>query len=1336
MPSQLILTTIVKFVFRRKSSARSRKEVEHNLLVLSRVQRVQTLLKAKLLKIVHKTRDQYMNNSGCPSQENNLNREGEDVPDNNGPSDPSNSSSSESDDSGEAGGPNGDCDHSDESGSDSSGESEPSNGGESDISGSINNSDGTNSDDPDPSDDDGVNLIDNDIGRNQYVLEFLKNWSLYGVTAVKVDELLSGLKRMFPILPKTTRTLLNTPSTSNIEQMGSGLFWYKGIQASLVQRLTPEYVQTHHEIQIDIGIDGVQLFKAAFDEFYPILGSLKDSDGEPFIIGVWCGKGSPPLEDFLDKFHLEIIQYQEAGLNYNGRMYPFRIRHFICDALARQLVKSITSHNDFHGCEKCTVRGIRYRQRTVFLNLDAALRSDNDFLNRRDELHHTGDIEVATPLERANIRMVSMFRLDPLHLVDIGVFKRWMKFLLGKYKGFPAKISGVEQLHISQAMVENIAPYIPKEFSRHLRPLSYFVKYTATEFRRMLRYDGLVIFRDLHPDIYYNYLLLFCGIYIFSDHELIGRLGNVGNQCLRRFIAHATQVISPAFVVYNVHNLVHIFDECTNHGTLDEISSYKYENYLGVMKRYLRSSYLPLQQLYKRDQERHGRLIRNKKSIADDEIILSGPHNDWNVEEQYSKLEVQGYTLARDQRNNCYLTVSGDICALFAVIEWPNGGVDIVPTKWLNNAQNTVKYPEKGVAPPQLVRSLAAAKSDWASKPIIFHHSYDSFASARKASKILERDGEVGSNVETDYSQPRIRKKNKRYATTESDEEADEDGSTLMLKKGCKKTAKQKKEDKNESEVREQVAKLVRQANLSKSVKSLSDKKSQPKVVKVVKTKSKKGPASSNSSPVLNSSCADLPSQFVTSSNTMLKQMVVKITPKNGPATSNSSPVLNLSYADLQSQLESSSNQMSKPMMVQITPKKGPVTSNSSVVPNAFADLNQLESSSTQISKPMMMKISQQNASAASDALQTQLVCSTASSEGRAPPNLGTVIYSSCTDLQRSLECSTNQILSNPMVKIISQDGLAISNNSVPNSSNADLLSQLQNNCVEQLNVPTSTPSMSPFMEETLDLNGIEDQLQVSDSENFVESQNKDSCETVFDNETGDLASSGGTNSPEQGSKISKKILKSKKKKSEKTSKNQFILALNIAQENSHKIDELKGMLRRIINKLFPEEATVRRPPNCPKLPLSNHEQLGQFEIYLDDDENFGEMVHHLFGKVKHTTNEHDCVYRALETLFEPKLCASISWKVTRGKKFPFFNTKCVELIQCLATKIWDEATDLNEVTSCIKRYFVISVNKSRKQTSEQEDSSGNNSNEGSDQDSDGDSEGQSEEDSGDSTDN
>ncbi|XP_052132854.1 uncharacterized protein LOC127752184, partial [Frankliniella occidentalis] len=149
----------------------------------------------------------------------------------------------------------------------------------------------------------------------------------------------------------------------------------------------------------------------------------------------------------------------------------------------------------------------------------------------------------------------------------------------------------------------------------------------------------------------------------------------------------------------------------------------------------------------------------------------------------------------------------------------------------------------------------------------------------------------------------------------------------------------------------------------------------------------------------------------------------------------------------------------------------------------------------------------------------------------------------------------------------------------------------------------------------------------------------------------------------ESGSAENHKVLKSKKKKSMRIKKRKFTTALNVMQEHSFKLDQVQGMLRRILGKMFPEEV-VRKPAGMPNIPLKDHDEFQQMEEYLRDDENFDALVNHLFGNVKYADNERNCVYISLDKLFTPELCATISWKGTKGEKYPFFNTKCLELLQ------------------------------------------------------------------------
>lgn len=73
----------------------------------------------------------------------------------------------------------------------------------------------------------------------------------------------------------------------NIKEVGEGLMWYKSIKLNLHEILTNDYLQNNNnQIIIDINIDGVQLYKSADDQFWPILGCL-NGDKFPFIIGIW-----------------------------------------------------------------------------------------------------------------------------------------------------------------------------------------------------------------------------------------------------------------------------------------------------------------------------------------------------------------------------------------------------------------------------------------------------------------------------------------------------------------------------------------------------------------------------------------------------------------------------------------------------------------------------------------------------------------------------------------------------------------------------------------------------------------------------------------------------------------------------------------------------------------------------------------------------------------------------------------------------------------------------------------------------------------------------------------
>ncbi|KAK3918596.1 Halomucin [Frankliniella fusca] len=533
-----------------------------------------------------------------------------------------------------------------------------------------------------------------DIGeadRNLNLLENLRSWARHGVSINKVDEMLSILQPHHPFLPKTCRTLLQTPSSGPIQALAGGRFWYKGIMANLRTRVTLEYLQKYNnEIIIDVNMDGIPLHSSNSTHFFPILGCLQ-GEIEPFIIAIWHGFSSKPndvtlfLRDYIEEARILL----RDGCALFGNNYNFRIRNYILDRDARSFVKCCVGHNSLHACEKCDVLGVYYRRRTTFTSVEFNLRSDDSFRNREDPLHHQ---QIRSPLEDIGTGMVSQFRLDPLHLIWLGVFKRWLRFIFTERGNF--RITD-EELEIMCDSLFEIMPVTPSEFARRPRALKRDGnKLKGTELRRLVLYDGLKVFKHLDENIFLNFLLLHSSVYILSSPHLREFL-DVANDLIQEFVSHSRRVFGRMFVVYNVHSLRHIVKECEDHGTLQEFDAFKYENYLGVMKRLLRSGYMSLQQVFNRDSERNGHLTL-EEPVNDDNIVLSGVHVREGGElvdgVQYTKLQFRRITLALNERDSYFMTSDSEIVSLSNIVQQHDGNIVFIGRKF-NRKENAYEFP-------------------------------------------------------------------------------------------------------------------------------------------------------------------------------------------------------------------------------------------------------------------------------------------------------------------------------------------------------------------------------------------------------------------------------------------------------------------------------------------------------------------------------------------------------------------------------------------------------------------------------------------------------------------
>lgn len=174
-----------------------------------------------------------------------------------------------------------------------------------------------------------------------------------GIPRDSMDNLLH-LLRTRSNLPKSTKTLLHTPSTKiSPKPIQNGAYLHFGIEKMLIES-EYRYLRETSEIVLQIGFDGVPLYKSSGSELWPLLGKHIGCKGAPIIlIGLYSGVGKPGcvnsfFEDFIEE--TERLQRHGVCVTADRLKKPFSIINFIADTPARSFGAGRHGHTCAHGC--------------------------------------------------------------------------------------------------------------------------------------------------------------------------------------------------------------------------------------------------------------------------------------------------------------------------------------------------------------------------------------------------------------------------------------------------------------------------------------------------------------------------------------------------------------------------------------------------------------------------------------------------------------------------------------------------------------------------------------------------------------------------------------------------------------------------------------------------------------------------------------------------------------------------------------------------------------------------------------------------------------------------
>lgn len=498
--------------------------------------------------------------------------------------------------------------------------------------------------------------IQENINKTSEFSNWLCSWALkHNITHTALSELLSKLHTCdYADLPKDARTLLNTPRNSIVEIWAENeSFFHYGLKKSIIEQLKRaciKFIMENKVIMIDLNIDGLPISKSSKSQIWPILGKIYgDKAFIPFVISAYHGHSKPSsIDKFLTPFCQEYNILRNTGLIFNEKKYTIQIRSVICDSPARAFVTCTKSHNGYFGCGKCMQEGTYSNRHMLFLESTAPLRTDENFKNRIQEDHHTG----VSAFESIQLPMVSRFPLDYMHLVCLGVTKKLLLLWLSGYQ--TSRLSGRKIAQLSEMLIA-LSKWVPKEFARKPRSLDELSRWKATELREFLLYLGPIVLQNILPeDNLLHFNALHCAIRILCNPMDCFRNNQYSRDLLIQFVEIFKQLYGNDTIIYNVHNLLHINKDVLMFGPLDNFSAFPFENYMQLIKKLLRKTDKPLQQLYKRISENSNKAFQdcNKYSTPTLKKKCSKvpPMNCTNA---YRTIQFNNFMLTNKKPNNC-----------------------------------------------------------------------------------------------------------------------------------------------------------------------------------------------------------------------------------------------------------------------------------------------------------------------------------------------------------------------------------------------------------------------------------------------------------------------------------------------------------------------------------------------------------------------------------------------------------------------------------------------------------------------------------------------------------
>lgn len=435
---------------------------------------------------------------------------------------------------------------------------------------------------------------------NQSIEQKLSKWAIeHKIKREALSDLLKILQEeKIPNLPKSYKTLLNTPRNINLVDITPGKMVYMGMKIAL-ESLMKNFNQEINYLEIDLNFDGAPIYENSKNNvvIWPILARVYNIDSEVFPVAIYGGSQKPDNFNELLKPFVEEFNNLTNNFTYQERKISLKIRIIILDTPAKASICCITGHMGYFPCPKCHIRGERVDKRIVFPRHQNDLRTNHEFREKLYSNHNKKKTELE---EIKDLDLVKNIPIDYMHCVLLGVMRKLLDLWFGKHGLYPPSC----KKRLSEK-IEKYEKSQPSDFERKLRSLDKMGLWKANELRTFLLYIGPVVLKhDISQEQFQNFMLLHIAIKILCDKENCTKFNATAQQLIDAFVEGYEEIYGTKNVTFNIHILTHLPADCMLYGNLDNFSAFPFEAFMGQLKRYVASPFRPLEQIFNRYMEK------------------------------------------------------------------------------------------------------------------------------------------------------------------------------------------------------------------------------------------------------------------------------------------------------------------------------------------------------------------------------------------------------------------------------------------------------------------------------------------------------------------------------------------------------------------------------------------------------------------------------------------------------------------------------------------------------------------------------------------------------------